>query len=120
MSGMRRSLTAVLEQNAAFNVDFETEPYECGWASEARWFVRVLELGGPGVRLSLQPQLSPDGLFWCDAEVRRLRIAAPGLYSSPQTQFGQWLRVRGTFELEQGGAARTAAAKLFIYLTLKE
>ena len=62
---LRRSFTAVLEKNATFGADFATEPYEVGWATEARWFVNVLEVER-GVTLRLTPQVSPDGLHWCD------------------------------------------------------
>ena len=63
---MQQSLTAVVERNVTFDAAFATEPYEAGWADEARWFVRVLEAAGEGAELLLHPQISPDGLFWCD------------------------------------------------------
>ena len=87
---LRRSLTAVLEKNSSFDGDFQTEPYEVAWASEARFFVRALELEG---RLSIEAQISPDGLEWCTAEAPTLVIHAPGLYSFPLRDFGHWLRL---------------------------
>jgi hypothetical protein len=111
---MRRSFTAVISRNETFVSDFETEPYECGWASEARWFVRVLEMDGKEARLEVQTQISPDGLFWCDAESDSLHIDATGLHSTGIQNFGNWLRLRGTL---LGDRARF---KLLIYLVLKE
>ncbi len=58
MSGMRFSTTAVVERNVRRDQNFETEPYEAGWAGQARWFVRVLEGQGPW---TAQTQISPDG-----------------------------------------------------------
>src|SRR4051794_33513285 len=90
---VRRSFTAVIEKNSTFDRNFETEPYETGWASEARWFIRVLEIEG---EFAIVPQISPDGLFWCDEGRAPLVCAAPGLYSFALEQFGCWLRLRAT------------------------
>ncbi|MBI1355823.1 MAG: hypothetical protein GC160_15900 [Acidobacteria bacterium] len=106
---LRRSFTAVLEKNAVFDGDFATEPYEVGWASEARFFVRVRELS-EGARLLCRPQISPDGLFWCDEGAEGVSIAAPGLYSFAVREFGNWLRLDCPLD---------GRAKLLIYLALK-
>lgn len=111
---MRKSFTAVLERNAAFTSDFTTEPYEAGWAGEARWFIRVIESSGENLQLRIFAQISPDGLFWCDGERVPLVITEPGMYSLPLYNFGQWLRVRG----ELSGIS--PRVKLMIYLVLKE
>ncbi len=108
---VRRSFTAVIEKNATFSAPFETEPYETGWAEEARWFVRVLELDG---QLTLTPQLSPDGLFWCDDEKVPMVVRDKGLYTLSLRDFGNWLRLRGEF------ARASSSAKIMIYLALKE
>ncbi len=50
--------------------DFETEPYECGWAGESRWFIRVIEADDKGSEL----------------------------YSTGIQNFGNWLRLRGTLK----------------------
>ena len=92
---LRRSLTAVLEKNSTFASDFETEPYEVAWASEARWFVRVFEIEG---RLQVAPEVSPDGLEWCAEGSARLAIDAAGLYSLALRDFGHWLRLRTAVE----------------------
>ena len=107
---MRRSFTAVLERNAVFTSDFATEPYESAWASEARWFIRVLEIA-PGAALHLTAQVSPDGLFWCDAG-ETLALKAPGMSSFALRDFGHWLRLNATLT--------GPSVKLHIYLALKE
>jgi hypothetical protein len=106
---LRRSLTAVIEKNAVIEAGFATEPYEAGWASEARWFLRVFELNG---RLRVRPQISPDGLEWCDEGSPETTISEPGLYSFALTGFGQWLRL--DVDLDGGGG------RVQIYLALKE
>lgn len=116
---VRQSFTAVLERNSTFQADFTTEPYEAGWASEARWFVRVLHSSGSDIELTLTPQISPDGMIWCDEGSAPMRIRPtqdkpPFLYSLGQTHFGQWLRLRG----ELSGAE--ASITVIIYLALKE
>jgi hypothetical protein len=112
---IRRSFTAVLERNTTFTADFATEPYETGWASEARWFVRVLDISGDDeVTLSLYPQISPDGLFWCDEGTKPLEIKEAGLYSYALRNFGHWLRLRGVF------TGVNPTVKVLIYLALKE
>jgi hypothetical protein len=108
---VRRSFTAVIEKNSTFTASFETEPYETGWAGEARWFIRASEVSGA---LAIVPQISPDGLFWCDEGREPLRISQPGVYSFAMRDFGCWLRLRGILE---GDRPR---AKVMIHLTLKE
>jgi hypothetical protein len=110
---MRKSFTAVIERNKTAHSDFDTEPYEAGWASEARWFVRVMEMSAETV-LTLTPQISPDGLFWCDEGSAPLPINTAGLFSFPLREFGQFLRLQATV---RGDSPR---AKLMIYLALKE
>lgn len=108
---MRKSFTAVIEKNTVFTESFATEPYEAGWAGEARWFVRVVELSG---RLTLAPQISPDGLFWCDEGSPALEFGAPGMQSIALSGFGQWLRLNAAL------AGEGARAKALISLALKE
>jgi hypothetical protein len=105
---LRRSLTAVLEKNSTFDGDFETEPYEVAWASEARWFVRVFEIEG---RMRIEAEVSPDGLEWCAEGSATIELTAPGLYSFALRDFGHWLRLRAEVE----GRVRTQ-----ILLAMKE
>lgn len=110
---MQNSFTAIVERNQDFAADFCTEPYEAGWAAEARWFVDVSTLSGDDARLTLTTQLSPDGLTWCDAEDAVRRCERTGMITWPVHTFGQWLRLRGSF----GGT--DAAATMTVYLSLK-
>lgn len=110
---LRRSFTAVLEKGSTFRGDFCTEPYETGWAREARWFVRVLS-ADEGVGLHLVPQVSPDGAEWCDEGSGSLRLQGVGLVSMPLVNFGSWLRLRGTT------SGRAGSVTVLIYLALKE
>ncbi len=111
---MRHSFTAVIEKNATFDMDFDTEPYECAWASEARWFINVMELEGHKARLSAKVQVSPDGLFWCDEGSQFEPMSEPDLYSLAVRDFGGWLRL----DCELDGT--DARLRLMIYLVLKE
>ncbi|PZF82184.1 hypothetical protein [Jiangella anatolica] len=107
---MRVSHTAVIERNGRFDTHFATEPYEAGWAGEARWFLRVASATG---RWAVQTEISPDGHHWC-AHGEAVRFDAPGLYTVGVTQFGGWLRLAA--HPEQGEAHLHAQ----VYLTLKE
>lgn len=111
---VRRSFTAVLEKNTTFTSGFETEPYEAAWAAEARWFIRILQMTGDNVSFSVVPQISPDGLFWCDEGREPLVMGEPGLYSVPLRNFGQWLRLRANL------TGTNPSVKVLIYLSLKE
>ena len=111
---MRRSHTAVVERNTTFDSDFATEPYECAWAGEARWFIRIMEMSGPMTRLSAGVQVSPDGLNWCDEGSNFPDIRKAGLYTLPLRDFGGWLRL----ECKVGG--REPMVKVLITLVLKE
>ncbi|MDE0123481.1 MAG: hypothetical protein OXN97_02780 [Bryobacterales bacterium] len=110
---LRRSFTAVLEKGATFSGEFSTEPYEAGWAHEARWFVRVLR-SDERVGLQMVPQISPDGTEWCDEGSGSIRLQGAGLASMPIVNFGSWLRLRGTT------TGRTGSVTVLIYLALKE
>lgn len=110
---MQQSHTAVIERNVAFDADFATEPYEAGWAAEARWFVRVLDVAGEQAELAVLPQVSPDGLFWCDEGSAGLIACGPGLYTFSMRDFGAWLRLRGRV------SGQSASFRLIIYLALK-
>ena len=111
---MRKSHTAVIERNTTFDADFATEPYECAWAGEAMWFIRVMDISGHQARLSARAQVSPDGLFWCDEGSRFPDIRKAGLYSLPLRDFGGWLR------LDCKVSGTEPKVKVLVYLVLKE
>ena len=110
---VRRSFTAVLERNIRITSPLTTEPYEVGWATEARLFVRALEMSA-GTVLRVRPRISPDGLFWCDEGSKGLELTAPGLASFPLRDFGHWLQ----FEASLDGPE--PFARILITLALKE
>ena len=111
---LRRSHTAVIEKNETYTSGFETEPYECGWASEAVWFVRVMDIKGNGVALRAHAQVSPEGLTWCDTDAAPIEMTQHGMKHMPLTNFGGWLRLR----VEVEGAQ--PQVKILVYLVLKE
>ena len=117
---MRNCTTSVLEQGNTRRGNFETEPFEAGWAREAIWFLRLLEPVPPGAfRLKLGPQISPDGLLWCDApDTEPLIIEGPvgarDVAALRLAHFGNWLRLR----VEPDDAA--LEIKVLIHLVLKE
>ncbi len=107
---MRSSYTAVVERNVEASGLFHTEPYECGWASEAIIFVRCLEGSLSGTQAFVQ--ISPDGMNWCNEGAL---LDLPGEHKTAfvrSTHFGNWLRL--TAELGD----RTA--KVIVTLHLKE
>ncbi len=110
---LRRSFTAVLEKGSTFRSGFETEPYEAGWAREARWFVRVLHGRGRGA-LRVTPEISPDGLHWCEEGTAPVAAEEGELVSLALGNFGSWLRLRCA--MENG----LREVRVLIYLALKE
>ena len=62
--------------------------------------------------LTLTPQVSPDGLFWCDEGAAPLVIEGVDMASLPLREFGGWLRLDAKL-------TRGARIKVLIYLALK-
>ena len=116
---MRRSYTAVVARDEAVFGEWETEPYEAGWATEALFFVRVLVDGAPPaapppkVDLRARVQLSPDGLLWLD-EGARLPPLEGGAAFVRVREFGNWLRLAG------GLPPGAPPVSVSVYLVLKE
>jgi hypothetical protein len=109
---VRQNYTATIERNRVFQSAFATEPYECGWASEAIFFIRKLETSGRTVGAKLQVQISADGIRWCD-EGTILRLTSAEVDSVRVKHFGNFLRLAG--KLPKG-----ASARMIISLSLKE
>jgi hypothetical protein len=61
--------------------------------------------------LAITPQISADGLFWCDEGRATLMMTKTGVYSFPLLDFGNWLRLR---------ADVNGTVKVMLYLVLKE
>jgi hypothetical protein len=108
---IRQSFTAVLERNITFGEELVSEPYEVAWASEARVFVRALELSG---RIEAVAEISPDGQCWIPEGSPPVRLEQPGVLSFPVREFGHWLRV----VLRNTGPS--PSARVIVYLALKE
>jgi hypothetical protein len=109
------SYNAVVERNVAWKGAFASEPYECGWAREAVFFVRtllpVVPSGDAGASelVAAKVQISPDGIRWIDEG------SSFSLPKSPDqtvfcrvAHFGNWLRIVGD----------TAGAELRVLVTL--
>ena len=61
---MRLFNASHLEVKKYFDAPFQTNPYECGWASECIFFIHVEEMTGSPV-LEVAVELSHDGIHWC-------------------------------------------------------
>ncbi len=111
---MRNFVSAIIERDSPWSGRVESEPYEGGWASEALWFVRVLDVEGEGT-LELVPEISPDGMHWIAHGEPPLRIDAKtaGLHCARLTHFGNWLRL-------SGNASEGSRFHVLVYLQLKE
>lgn len=110
---MRQSHTSVLERNVEWTGAFTIEPYEVAWASEAIYFVHVLDAEGVAAPITANIQLSPDGIHWCDEGSALTILHEPGLTFCRLSHFGGWLRAVGT--VPDGGKLR-----VIVYLVLKE
>jgi hypothetical protein len=110
---MRTFFAAVVERSAEWAGDVTTEPYEVGWAGEAIAFVRVLEVSGTPGQLCLRPQISPDGMHWCDEGQEFEPITTAGVNFLRVEKFGNWLRLAG--ETSPG-----AVFKVLVSWALKE
>lgn len=94
---MRTSNNAVVARNEPWTGECATEPYECGWASEAIIFVRALGITGDVGDALLRVQISPDGLRWLDDGLTFPVPAAEGHMTFARvTHFGAWLRIATT------------------------
>ncbi|MEX2381998.1 MAG: hypothetical protein WD490_06415 [Opitutales bacterium] len=108
---MRQFHTAVIERQKEFTGNFESQPYEAAWASEAIFFIRVEKLRGEDSTLKAAVRLSADGVRWVDEGTCFPPITAEGDYFVRVSHFGGWLSLRG----EVSGGFR-----LTIQLVLKE
>jgi hypothetical protein len=91
-----------LEIKKWFSGNFQTHPYEAGWANEAIFFIMIEhEKGTPQV--TAQVQISHDGVHWVNDGSEASTFTGQGLHAlKVQPNFGNWLRVNVTVE---GGEA---------------
>lgn len=90
---MRMFNASHLEVKKYFTEDFETQPYEAGWASEVIFFIMVEELSGSDPCLSAKVQISHDGVHWCDEGTVSENITSEGLHFIRVSHFGNYLRL---------------------------
>lgn len=109
---MRNFQASAVERRITVTEQFDSQPMEAGWASEAIFFIWVEEISIPA-DLTVLVQISPDGINWIDENDLRIIISRPGYYSVKAVHFGNWLRVRGV-------ASNPASdIKLSVHLHLK-
>jgi hypothetical protein len=110
---MRQSFTAVVERNVTWQGEFAVEPYEAAWATEAIYFVRVLNATNMPAGATARVQISPDGIHWCDKGTAVELGMEPSVTFARISHFGGWLRLVG--KLADG-----AQLTVIVYLVLKE
>jgi hypothetical protein len=110
---MRQSFTAVVERSVTWHGEFAVEPYEAAWATEAIYFVRVLEATRMPATATARVQISPDGIHWCDEGTIVPLLPDPGVTFARVNHFGGWLRLVGNLP---DGVHLT----VIVYLSLKE
>lgn len=111
---MRMFNASHLEVKKYFTEDFQTEPYEAGWASEVIFFIMVEEMKGKDVSLTARVQLSHDGVNWCDEGTVSDPVVREGLHFIRVRHFGNYLRLACTVGGEE------PALKLNIQIACKE
>jgi hypothetical protein len=102
--------TSVIERRLEISTTHTTHPYEAGWAGEAVFFV---QLEGDHPELTVQAQISPDGLHWVDRGSPRVMTEDDEIIAIDLTNFGGWLRL--TF----AGATPERPARVLVHLALK-
>jgi hypothetical protein len=111
---MRNFYTVVLERMKEYDSGFDTEPYECGWASEAMFFIRIHELSGANAELSSKVQVSVDGIEWMDEGTEFHPMGETGSRFIKVRHFGGWLRLSNELRGEN------PRLKVTVHLVLKE
>ena len=105
--------TAALERNKIVEENFQTHPYEAGWASEAIFFVDIKQLDDSKAKLDAAVQISPDGINWTDEGAELNDMTADGLYFVKVSHFGGFLR------LDVKVSGQNPRRQLTIHLVLK-
>ncbi|GHV59460.1 hypothetical protein FACS1894182_13600 [Bacteroidia bacterium] len=90
-----------LEVKKNFTEDFQTNPYEAGWASECIFFIAVEGLSGKNPSLTAEVELSHDGVNWVKEGTVSEPISQKGLHFIRVKHFGNWLRLNGKITGEQ-------------------
>ena len=110
---MKQSHTAAIELGTTWEGAFETEPYETAWASEAVFFVRLLD-GELAPSTTARVQIAPDGIHWANEGTEiTLPTGSDTTTFARVSHFGGWLRLVG--ELPSG-----VSLPVIVHLVLKE
>lgn len=107
---MLTSATSVIERRLPITDRHTTHPYEAGWASEAVFFVQTEHTD---TDLSIQPEISPDGINWVPHGQASSLPRDTAIAALPLTTFGGWLR------LSIDGARADSPATVLVHLALK-
>jgi len=105
---------AHLEVKKDFTEDFQTCPYEAGWASECIFFIMVEKLSGVNPALTAAVEISHDGVRWAKEGTVSEPITQEGLHFLRVKHFGNWLRLN----CRVGG--ESPVFRLNIQIALKE
>lgn len=116
---MRHFQTAIVERKEIFQDTFATHPFECAWASEAIFFLRVEAISGGRATINGRVQISADGVRWIDEGTTFDPMAETGDSFVRVRHFGGWLRLAGRIEGPEG-TSEGPAATLTVQLALKE
>lgn len=76
-----------------FKENFQTNPYEAGWADECIFFIAVEELSGDKPELTAGVEISHDGVNWASEGTVSETISQKGLHFIRVKHFGNWLRL---------------------------
>ena len=98
---MRQFQTNVLDFKYVYETSFATEPYECGWAAEAMFFIRIEEVSGENAALTAHVQVAVDGLHWIDEGSGVGPLTKAGDYFVRAKHFGGFIRLRCAITGEQ-------------------
>ncbi len=95
---LRETSTIVVARNERWEGVCATEPVECGWATEAIFFLRRLDVRSHQDTTSSLPEvrveISPDGMHWLpEGTTGRLPADTDATTAMRVRHFGNWLRV---------------------------
>lgn len=111
---MRLFNASHLEVKKDFTQDFQTNPYEAGWAGECIFFIMVENLSGNNPKLVAEVEISHDGVNWAREGTISEPITQKGLHFIRVKHFGNWLRLHCHISGEE------ASFRLNIQIALKE
>ena len=111
---MRLFNASHLEVKKDFDKDFQTLPYEGGWASEGIFFIMVESLAGQNSKLVAEVEISHDGIAWAKEGTVSDPITQLGLHFVRVKHFGNWLRLNCKISGEE------PSFRLNIQIALKE